>query len=221
MAKIKAQLLYLIPLVATLLLLGYLYFFTSVYSFFTLENLVEFFKQHEDYIVVLFWLINFFAVLLFIPLTLFWVVAGMLLGVFAGTLLTATAATAAATVAFILCRMNAPYFEQLIDKNERSKLWKTKLEDKISENSFTVIYIIRVLPHPFIVFSYIAGLTQSVQLKTFVLATFFAVAPLSIAFVWLGDSLLNDPRVVIIPIVLILLITQLPKLIKRYWNIEL
>ncbi|MCP3851266.1 MAG: TVP38/TMEM64 family protein [Gammaproteobacteria bacterium] len=177
-------------------------------------------KEKDEYLIFLFWLVNFIAVLLFIPLTLFWIIAGLLFGTLTGTILTASASTAAATVAFLLGRRYEELFNQLINRNVNTMKLKDKIENKMDQNSFTVLFIIRVLPHPFILFSYIAGFSKAIHINIYVLATFLAIVPLSFSFVLLGDSLLNNVKIIIIPIVLILLITQLPKVIKKLTNIN-
>ncbi|MCU7940671.1 MAG: VTT domain-containing protein [gamma proteobacterium symbiont of Bathyaustriella thionipta] len=180
-----------------------------------MEKIIQIIESNGEYAIGIFWLINFLAVLLFIPLTLFWIIAGMLFGSLTGTILTASASVSAAAVAFLLCRRFEKQFEQLINRSEKALKWKEKLETKIENNSFTILFIIRVLPHPFILLSYIAGFSKAIRINTFILATLLAITPISFSFVLLGDGLLNNTKAFILPIVLILLVTQLPRLIKR------
>ncbi len=219
MNKIQVQ--YLIVLSIFLVFLFYLFFFTPFYSLFTKEKITHFVQNNEEYAILVFWIINFIAALFFIPLTLFWIIAGMLFGSVVGTILTATAATTAATLAFLLCRKYERLFDKLIFKNDKARRWKEKIEEKVEQNSFTIIFIIRVLPHPFMLFSYIAGFSKTIRVNVFILATFLAIVPISFSFVLLGDSLLNDVRIIILPIFLILLATQLPKIINKFSNIKL
>ena len=217
----KSHNIFLLAFTAFVLFFVFLYFFTPFYSYFTVEKITQFIHSNDEHILWLFWLINFIAVLLFIPLTLFWIIAGMLFGTITGTLLTASASTVAATIAFILCRLFENQFDQLINKNDAARQLKTKLNNKIEKNSFTILFIIRVLPHPFILFSYIAGFAKTIRLDIFILATLTAILPISFTFVLLGSSLLKDPKALIVPVVLIILVTQLPKIFKKLTRYDL
>ena len=199
----KKSILLLFCLFIIILSLAYLIFFTQFYSFFTVENVSRFVISYDEYIIPIFWFVNFIAVLLFVPLTLFWIIAGMLFGTLLGTLLTATASTVAATVAFMISRKYEDYFSLMINKNKSAYMWKRKLEQKIESNCFIILFIIRVLPHPFILLSYIAGFLKVVSLRHFLLATFCAIVPLSFVFVFFGDSLINSPKMIILSLILI------------------
>jgi uncharacterized membrane protein YdjX (TVP38/TMEM64 family) len=221
MIKINRQQIFsLVFLIIFIFALLYLYHFTPFYSLFSVEKITLYIEANHEYAILIFWFINFIGALLFIPLTLFWIVAGILFGSITGTILTATASTAAATMAFLLTKKQEGLLELLINKNTQAQNWKNKLENKVLQNCFSWLFIIRVLPHPFILFSYLCGLTKSVTPKPFITATFLAITPISFSFVLLGDSLLHDIKIIILPIILILFVTQLPKLLKKYVNIS-
>jgi uncharacterized membrane protein YdjX (TVP38/TMEM64 family) len=190
-----------------LILVGvlYLYFFTPFYTHLKPEIIKSYLSHYESFSILVFWLLNLLAVLFFVPLTLFWIVAGMLFGTLTGTLLTASASTCAAALAYLMGRKNQWLAQSFILKHARSKHWKDKLEHGMQGNSFTILFIIRVLPHPFILFSYLAGFVETIKLSVFTLATLAAIVPLSFAFVLLGDSLLNDLRIIVLPVLLIAL----------------
>ncbi len=176
------------------------------------DNLIEFMHSYHDWMAAIFWLINFLAVLSFFPLTLFWIAAGLLFGPVTGTLLTTTAATASAGAAFLLSRKYETRFSRQLDKHHKAQMLKKKLERRIAQNNFSVIFIIRMLPHPYILLSYIAGLINTIRFKQYILATLSAISILSFCFVSFGDSLMKGPQALIIPALSILVVTQLAKL---------
>lgn len=185
-------------------------------ALFDAETIIEFVRSYNQWMVVVFWLSNLLAVLLFLPLTLFWIVGGLLFGPLVGTLLTTTAATVGAAVAFLFSRKYEIHFSKFVVRYSKAKELKDKLETTIAQNNFLIIFVVRMLPHPFILLSYIAGLISTISFRPYILATLLAMSILSFCFVSFGDSLMKGPEALIVPGIAILLVTQLPKLLNKF-----
>lgn len=186
------------------------------FSWFREENIKNFINGFGIWAPIVFWFANFFAALIFVPVTFFSLVCGALFGTVTGTCLLTSSGTLAAIAAFVIGRR----FEHLllnsrIKKHKTSK-WLQKIESMINKNGFQAFFIIRNIPHPFILLSYIAGLVKTTKFKDFALATFVVLVIRGFAIVYLGDSILKGPKALIIPTILIAVITIFSFLIKRF-----
>lgn len=121
----------------------------------------------------------------FLPATILSLGAGVLFGVWGGTLVVAVGATLAATLAFVLARtILRNRVEQLIAQRPKFRA----VDRAIAREGVKIVVLIRLSAvFPFLFVNYAFGLT-SIRLLPFVLATFFGILPLTFAFVWLGAA---------------------------------
>ena len=114
--------------------------------------------------------------------------AGAAFGKGWGTLAALTGATLRASTEFLVAR--------LLGRDVVAKLLKGKvaaLDQKIGENSFKSVFLIRLIPNfPFDVQNYGLGFSQ-VKFVPYVLASFLGMLPGCFALVYLGESL-TDPK---------------------------
>jgi uncharacterized membrane protein YdjX (TVP38/TMEM64 family) len=179
------------------------------------EKLARYLKHFGRWTPVLFWLASFISAMLFVPVTVAAVLSGLLFGKMSGTLLLTTSVTAAAMTAFLIGRRLD--LRSLIQhpKHTRVSLWLDTLENLFKNNGFTAFFILRNLPHPFILISYLAGSIKTAKVGTFGSATFLFLLIRGFAFIYLGESLLKGPRALIFPVVLIFLCILLSFAINR------
>lgn len=188
------------------------------YSWFSDENIKNFISGFGIWAPVVFWFTNFFAALIFVPITMFSLVCGALFGKFTGTCLIASSSTLAAIFAFFIGRRFETFLFTSLIRGNKLNNWICKIESLIHKNGFQSFFIIRNIPHPFILLSYAAGLVKTTKFKDFALATFLVLVIRGFAFVYLGDSILKGPKALIIPVILIIGITIFSIIIKKKQN---
>lgn len=123
-----------------------------------------------------------------LPASVMTITGGIAFGPAWGTLAALSGATLRACSEFLVAR--------LLGREAVAKLLKgkiAKLDQKISENGFKAVLLIRLIPNlPFDVQNYGLGFTQ-VGFSAYVLASFLGMAPGAFAYVYLGSSL-TDPK---------------------------
>ncbi len=116
--------------------------------------------------------------------------AGLAFGPAWGTAAALTGATIRASSEFLVAR--------LLGRDAVAKLLKgnvAKLDQRISENGFRTVLLIRLIPNlPFDVQNYGLGFTQ-VRFPAYVLGTFLGMIPGCFALVYLGYSLTNPKQI--------------------------
>ena len=116
--------------------------------------------------------------------------AGAAFGKWQGTVVALTGATLRASTEFLVARM--------LGRDVVAKLLKGKvaaLDQKLSENSFKAVLLIRLIPNlPFDVQNYGLGFSQ-VKFLPYVVASFFGMLPGCFAFVYLGESITNPKQI--------------------------
>jgi uncharacterized membrane protein YdjX (TVP38/TMEM64 family) len=160
-------------------------------------------KRFDPWTPVLFWVASFIAAMFFVPVTVAAVLSGMLFGKLSGTWLLTTSVTAASMTAFLIGRGVDLRFRSWYSKHTRIQRWMDTLENLFQKNGFTAVFILRNIPHPFILVSYLAGLIRTAGVWSFGAATFACLLLRGFAFVYLGESLMKGPQALILPIVLI------------------
>ena len=144
-----------------------------------------------------------------LPASLMTVTGGLAFGPLWGTLAALGGATTRSCTQFGVAR--------LLGREAVTKLLKGRaaaLDQKIGENSFKTVLLIRLIPNfPFDVQNYGLGFSQ-VRFLPYAVATFLGMIPGSFAFVYLGYSL-TDPKQVWKLLVAILLIVGLVLLQRR------
>jgi uncharacterized membrane protein YdjX (TVP38/TMEM64 family) len=113
------------------------------------------------------------------------VAAGAVFGLFWGTVWSVVGATLGATGAFLLARYTLhTWAERSFSKHPMLQ----GLNQAIVRNPFNFVLVVRFTPlSPFSLVNFLFGLTP-IDLKTYVLATFIGIIPLSVAYAWLGMS---------------------------------
>jgi uncharacterized membrane protein YdjX (TVP38/TMEM64 family) len=143
-----------------------------------------------------------------LPITL---AGGLLFGPFWGVVYTAFGATTGATLAFLSARY-------LVRDWVRRKIAGTKLqtlEEKVTQYGWRVVAFTRLVTiFPFFLLNYAFGLT-GIALRDYVLATFFGMLPVTIAYVYFSANVLDLfqgklSRELIIGAILLVLITLIP-----------
>jgi uncharacterized membrane protein YdjX (TVP38/TMEM64 family) len=125
------------------------------------------------------------AVLLFVPGSLLTIGAGLVFGLLWGTVIVSIASTTAAALAFLIARYLARgRVEALANRNEKFRA----IDQAIREKGWRVVALLRLSPLvPFSVSNYLYGLTP-VSFGPYVLASWIAMLPATILFVWIGAA---------------------------------
>ena len=115
-----------------------------------------------------------------LPLTL---AGGLLFGSFLGSCATVVAATAGATVVFLVARSS------LGEVAARVGPWLAKLRDGFREDALSYLLFLRLVPaFPFVVVN-LAAAALGVPLRTYVIGTFLGIIPGTVAFTVAGAGL--------------------------------
>lgn len=179
------------------------------------ENLKAFISQFGWGAPLVFMLLYYTLVLAFLSAAAFTVLSGLLFGKIWGTLYVIIAATAAAQTAFHLAQhLGHDKLEPLKKKQGIGIVLKT-VEAKCQKNGFKNLFILRCLFAPYIPLSYAAGMIKTLKARDFFFATLLANLIFSPAFVFLGDSLLQGPRALILPAIMITLVLLVPKILQK------
>ncbi len=127
--------------------------------------------------VLVYWAVVAFSLPVALPLTL---TGGALLG-WPAVILVTCSATAGAGVVFIAARL---FFADLL--RARAEPFMARLENGFSQNSFSYLLTLRLIPAvPFWVVNIVPALT-SMRLGTFLLATFIGITPGTAIFISVG-----------------------------------
>jgi uncharacterized membrane protein YdjX (TVP38/TMEM64 family) len=148
-----------------------------------------------------------------LPITL---AGGVLFGPFWGVLYTAFGSAAGASLAFLVARY-------LTRDWVAARLRGTKLlalDDKVAQHGWKIVAFTRLIPvFPYFLLNYAFGLTR-ISLGAFALATFFAMLPWTIAFVYFSSHILdlirgNISPGLVIGVVLVVLVSLIPVIYKK------
>lgn len=215
----KIWLKYLLWALALTLIGGGLYIsglWQIVRDFLDPESLKAFIAQFGIWAPLVFMALYYALVLAFISAVAFTVLAGFLFGKVWGTIYVIIAATLAAQTAFHIARyLGSDKLEGLKNKQGIGKIIAT-VEKKCEQNGFRNLVILRCLFLPYIPLSYAAGMIKTIKPLHFFAATLLTNLIFSPAFVFLGDSLLQGPRALILPAGLIALVFLVPKIMKKF-----
>lgn len=122
--------------------------------------------------------------LIFFPATLITLLSGFLFGPIAGIIYTVIGANGSAMLAYVVGR----YFGQgVLSSEEGSTGIIQKYADRMRQNSFESILVMRLLFLPYDLVHYIAGFLR-IDWRAFLLATIIGAVPGTISFVLLGSS---------------------------------
>lgn len=124
-----------------------------------------------------------FGTALFVPGAAFGLAGGALFGPLLGSVLNLTGATLGATLAFLIARYLAADW---VSRKSGGRL--KQLIDGVEAEGWRFVAFVRLVPlFPFNLSNYALGLTR-IPLTHYVLASFIAMAPGTIAFAWLGHA---------------------------------
>lgn len=149
--------------------------------------------------------------LVFFPASVLTLTGGVLFGAWFGTLYTLIGATLSAVVGYVMA-------ERL------SKLWSSsapidrlqKAKRQMEENGFIYVVWFRLVPFlNFDVVSYVAGLAR-VKWLPFILATVIGMFPGTVAYNFLGGSLIaGDWRVIVAALTVVVLFTVISLIVRK------
>ncbi len=167
----------------------------------SLLAITYFLDVQEMFLVALAWISNlgpwglvFFIVLyilatvLFLPGLIPTMAAGVLFGVFQGTLLVSISSISAATIAFLIGRYLArDWVAAMIRGNQKFEA----IDTAVAQEGWKVVGLTRLSPlFPFNLLNYAFGLTQ-VSLRDYFLASWIGMLPGTVMYVYIG-SLAGD-----------------------------
>lgn len=164
--------------------------------------------------------IAFYAIapILFLPGTVFTLLAGALFGPFWGTLYALTGATIGATLAFLIARYLA---SDWVRRKARGRL--RQLIDGVSAEGWRFVAFTRLVPlFPYNLLNYALGLT-GIRLDHYVVTSFVCMAPATFAYAYIGfvgrQALTGQQqdliRNLLIALALIAFVLFIPRLVKR------
>lgn len=200
-------------------LIGLLFYFRSDIDIYAFQAWL---KGIGVWAPVIFMLIYFFAPSLFLPGSLLTLAGGALFGPVWGSIYSLVAATAGATLAFLIARYLASDWAK---KKSHGKL--QPLMKGIEDEGWRFVAFVRLVPlFPFNFLNYALGLTN-IKLSHYIWATFVFMAPGAIAYTYLGyvgREALGDGQGIIqkslIALALLAAVAFIPRFIKRLRNKE-
>jgi len=146
------------------------------------------------------------------------ILAGLIFGNTKGLLIVVIGATLAAYLAFLTARFFSKKFKNKEGKitNRTIKKFHDKVCEYYNKSGFTGLVILRLLFLPYIPLSYACGLIDNIKTKDFVLSTLITNVFGSFIFIFLGSSLTKNWYVFALAVLLVILVSQTPKLIKKF-----
>lgn len=159
--------------------------FSPVRAIFDEAFLVTEFKQLGGYAPVVFVLLFTVSLTLGLPGNVLAVAGGAVFGLTWGTLLSLFGSTFGAVGAFGIARY---LFHDSAKQRFNYHPWLQRLNRSLACYPFTFVVAVRLTPlSPFSLVNFLFGLTP-IDLKTYTVATFLGLIPLTFAYCWLGAS---------------------------------
>jgi uncharacterized membrane protein YdjX (TVP38/TMEM64 family)/Fe-S oxidoreductase len=204
----------------------FLLFLTGVFAAVKTSGLSQYLEQQtlKTWIVscgafapIVYMLFYAIAPALFLPGLPITIAGGILFGPLWGIVYTITGATAGACVAFLVSRYLA---REWVEGRLKSPRWR-RLDEGVERHGWKVVAFTRLIPlFPFNLLNYAFGLT-GIGFRQYAAATFVCMLPACIAFIVFSSSLLDLIRgkvsaAFVIGLVLIILVSLLPLLYRRY-----
>ena len=168
----------------------FIYFLKSDLTFIGLQQLIEAFIQRWSILAPLAYILVYvIRPLILFPATLLTALSGALFGPVWGIAYTIVGENLSANVSYIVGRyFGKDIMENLVRRNKVIPI----LDQRIYENQFMSILILRLIYMPFDMVGFMAGFRNLRQLD-FALGTFFGIIPGLVTFVLLGSSF-TDPK---------------------------
>ncbi|HEY8849886.1 MAG TPA: TVP38/TMEM64 family protein [Thermoanaerobaculia bacterium] len=153
--------------------------------------MIEWLREFQDYVRGLgalgyvVYTLGYGIVGTFFPASILTIGAGALFGVVAGTIVVASGATIAATIAFILARtILRKRVESMAAANPKFRA----VDRAIAREGIKIVILVRLAAvFPFLFMNYAFGLT-GIGTMQYVGATFVGILPATVAFVYLGAA---------------------------------
>jgi uncharacterized membrane protein YdjX (TVP38/TMEM64 family) len=206
------------PLVFLLLLVGIIlmvrYFHLDQYL--EKERLREIIAAYGWWGPIIYMLLWLAGPPLFLPGLPIGLAGGVLFGPFWGVVYTILAATAGATLAFLVARYLAR--DWVAAKFSGTRL--AALDEKVGQHGWKIVAFTRLIPvFPFNLLNYAFGLTR-ISLSAYVIATFVFMLPMTIAIIYLSANLLDllQGKItweVVLGIILVVLVGLIPVFYKK------
>jgi uncharacterized membrane protein YdjX (TVP38/TMEM64 family) len=206
------------PLVFLMLLVGIIFMvrYFHLDQYLEKEPLREMIADYGLWGPIIYMLIWLAAPPLFLPGLPIGLAGGVLFGPFWGVVYTIFAATAGATLAFLVARYLAR--DWVAARLSGTKL--AALDEKVGQHGWKIVAFTRLIPvFPFNLLNYAFGLTR-ISLPAYVVATFIFMLPMTIAIIYFSANLLDllQGKItwgVVVGITLIVLVGLIPGFYKK------
>lgn len=215
MKKFYKVLFLVLLLLVALFVLYQLLGIDAIKEFLQPENLKKFIDQFGIFAPLVFMLLYYGLILAFISAAAFTIISGLLFGKVWGSVYVIIAATLAAQTAFFITRKLGPEKLKFLKNKKGIGPLISKIEKQTDKHGFKSIFLMRCLFAPYIPLSYAAGMIHTLSARDFFWATLCTNMIFTPAFVFLGDSLLEGPKALILPVFLVTLVLMVPKVIKK------
>lgn len=191
---------------------------TEILSFLQPASLEGFIQSFGWWAPIAYLLVSFLLILLFVSSTVFTVASGLLFGPLWGSVLAIISSTAAAQLAFFLSRrVGGNRIESLKSKKGIGSVLSV-VEERCKTAGFKNLILLRCLFVPYIPLSYAAGMVSTLSARDFFLSTLFTNMVFTPAFVYLGSTLLDGPKALILPALMIALVLLVPKVLALFFK---
>lgn len=182
---------------------------------FSPAQLKEFLEKQGVLAPLLFLVLCSLRPIVLFPISIFFLVSGLLFGPLYGWLYNFIGACTSCTLAFFLARgLGREFAAKILGEKTR------KIESAIEKEGFLIIFYTRFLI-PFDILSYASGLSN-VDFKVFAGATLLSIIPSSFVYSLIGNAVSNIKTVAdfftpqfMLPILLLLSVMILPLMIRR------
>lgn len=184
----------------------------SVFSMFSIEEIQRYVSSFGAFAPVIYIILLTVAIIIsYIPNIPLAVASGILFGPFLGGIYSLIAGVIGGLANFYIARtLGVSFIKKLFGKTIHFYEYDEKFLGWI-------IFISRLFPFfSFDIISYGAGLTN-IRMRTFLIATFFGMIPMTFLFTYLGGAILVDRTMtIVISVLLVLLFLIAPWIIKKY-----
>lgn len=179
------------PLIA-ILVLAVVFFASGAHRYLSIDALKENYRQFEAFVAAHYFTALLLYMLAYVALaalslpgaSIMSMLGGFLFGAFAGTAAVVVSATFGATLIFLAARTALREFFMA-----RAKGFIKKMEAGFSENAFSYLLVLRLIPlFPFFIVNIVPAFTQ-IRTRTFIAATLIGIIPGAFAFVSAGNGL--------------------------------
>lgn len=187
------------------------------YKLYNVSNVRAIVASYGKLAPVIFLALCIIRPVILLPVGLFSVLGGIMFGSFMGGVYTILGSTVGSIMAYYIARyLGRDFIENLM--HDKMK----KLDVKCREKGFLVTFLMRVIPIlPCDVVSYICGLSN-IKMFDFVMGTFIGIIPGTFIYSYFGSSLKNVySKEFIISIVLLILLSLIPLIIKKFYKNEI